>query len=63
LKVVDNGLYTLYDRLGQQIARYDGYVPHSVIPGDYGDYVSLKIDAEGVITNWPLQPSFDVFFG
>jgi hypothetical protein len=40
----------------------DGYVPNDLVPGSYGDYVELSINEEGVITNWPKNPSVDEFF-
>ena len=62
VKVCDEGLYTLYDAEGHQVARLDGYVPHGVVPGEYGDYVILDIDENGTITNWPKQPDISEFF-
>jgi hypothetical protein len=37
------------------------YVPHGLIPGEYGDYVSLKINEQGIITNWPKHPDIREF--
>ena len=37
------------------------YVPHGVVPGEYGDYVILKID-KGRIVNWPAKPDVSEFF-
>lgn len=63
LKVVDEGMYFLYDDDGHEIASIEGgYVPHGLIPGDWGDYVSLNINEQGLITNWPKQPNLDAFF-
>jgi hypothetical protein len=62
VKVCDAGLYTLYDADGNSIARIDGYVPHGVVPGSYGDYVELTIDESGKITNWPKCPDISEFF-
>lgn len=65
LKVVDMGCYFLYDDNGHTVASIEGdYVPHGLIPGDWGDcdYVSLKINEHGQITNWPKQPNLDAFF-
>jgi len=51
-KVSDRGFYTLKDQNDNAIYEHDGYVP-KWIPGDYGDYISLKIDLEtGQILNW-----------
>ena len=62
VKVCDAGIYTLYDDKGEPIAERDGYVPHGVVPGAYGDYVILSIDENGVITNWPKKPDISDFF-
>jgi hypothetical protein len=62
VKVCDAGIYTLYDDRAEEVARIAGYVPHGVVPGDYGDYVILDIDENGVITNWPKLPDVSEFF-
>ena len=62
VKVCDEGKYTLFDDSGEEVATIDGYVPHGVVPGDYGDYVILDIDENGVIKNWPKRPCVDEFF-
>lgn len=62
VKVCDEGIYTLYDDEGNQVARIDGYVPNGIVPGSYGDYVELEIDESGVITNWPKTPDISEFF-
>jgi len=62
VKVCDAGLYTLFDADGNSVARIDGYVPHGVVPGSYGDYVELTIDENGKITNWPAKPDISEFF-
>lgn len=61
-KVCDGGIYTLYDPEGNSIAQRADYVPHGVVPGEYGDYVHLKISGDGVITNWPEKPDVSEFF-
>ncbi|WP_339898229.1 hypothetical protein [uncultured Gilvimarinus sp.] len=62
IKVCDAGSYTLYDASGDSVQRIvNGYVPNNLIPGEYGDYIILKIDQSGVITNWPKTPSFEDF--
>ena len=56
MKVYDSGIYVLYDSKHVEVASLTGeYVPHGVIPGEYGDYVHLNINEEGVITNWPKK--------
>jgi len=57
--VRDEGTYELRDSYGVTLAKIDGYVPHGVVPGDYGDYVRLDIK-DGVITNWPSPEELDV---
>lgn len=62
MKVCDEGIYTLYAD-GTIIAQLEGeYVPHGVVPGEYGDYVTLLIDETGIITNWPKSPDVSAFF-
>lgn len=62
MKVVDMGTYTLYGPSPKDGSRAvlaelnEEYVPHGVVPGEWGDYVHLKINGHGVITNWP-RPS------
>lgn len=62
MKVCDAGEYTLFDRDGVTVAQRAGYVPHGLIPGEYGDYIILKIAEDGTITNWPKHPKFTEFF-
>ncbi len=43
---------SVWNENDRQLASYQGYVP-SFIPGEYGDYVAMKIDIEtGRILNW-----------
>lgn len=57
-KVNDNGVYTLFGTDGLEVGKIDNYyVPNDLIPGDYGDYINLEINADGVITNWPKHPN------
>jgi siroheme synthase len=60
MKVVDEGTYTLINLQGDTrtvvACKQGDYVPHGVVPGEYGDYVHLKINGHGVITNWPKSP-------
>ncbi len=63
MKVCDEGEYTLRDASGKEVAKKEfDYVPHGLIPGKYGDYIIMNIDACGVITNWPKRPNVDEFF-
>ncbi len=62
MKVCDEGIYALQDAAGIEVARIDqDYVPDAV-PGRYGDYIELEIDANGVITNWDKKPDISDFF-
>ncbi|MFC3875400.1 hypothetical protein [Neisseria musculi] len=57
-KVSDSGTYTLLGKDNEEIVKlvYE-YVPNKLIPGEYGDYIDLKINTEGLITNWPKSPA------
>lgn len=62
MKVVDMGTYRLIDINGAIVGEVvEDYVPHGVIPGEYGDYVDFDIDENGVITNWPKHPDIRQF--
>lgn len=58
-KVCDDGAYTLLDAEWNEVKRIDGYVPSIMCPeGEgYGDYVIMKIDGEGRISNWTVNLS------
>lgn len=62
LKVCDEGVYELRNASGRVAIRTGEYVPHGVIPGEYGDYVSFVISADGVIADWPKRPDVSAFF-
>lgn len=63
MKVCDEGIYTLSTAEGEEVACVEGdYVPHGLVPGEYGDYVHLNIDATGKITNWPANPNLADFY-
>ena len=56
MKVTDGGTYELLNIDGRVVlAIEENYVPHGVIPGEYGDYVILDIGPDGVIRNWPKR--------
>lgn len=62
MKVCDSGSYTLLDDRGfVVVGRRQDYVP-KIVPGEYGDYIILTIDANGIITNWPKKPDVSDFF-
>jgi hypothetical protein len=59
-KVCDRGSYYLKDADGNVVlSRENDYVPNSLIPGEYGDYIIMTIDEDGKISNW--SPSLDDF--
>lgn len=61
MKVRDEGYYHLLTPDGKEIASIEGdYVP-SAVPGEFGDYVDLRINEEGIITNWVACPSLEDF--
>jgi hypothetical protein len=61
MKVCDEGVYILLDADRKEITRRTGYVPNRLLPGDYGDYLSVDIDENGKITNWLKSPSLEEF--
>lgn len=63
LKVKDSGTYTLIAPDLSVLAEiHCDYVPNELIPGSYGDYIDLKIDSNGIVTNWPKNPNVKEFF-
>ncbi|THA16815.1 hypothetical protein [Rodentibacter pneumotropicus] len=61
-KVCDEGTYALLDENKQTVKEIsDCYVPNKVIPGEFGDYIHLKIDESGKVTNMPKELNFDEF--
>lgn len=65
-KVRDEGTYTLLDADKNPIWQINGYVPNRLIPsfeieGDYGDYIELRINADGSISNWKKEIDLSVF--
>ncbi|QIL72268.1 hypothetical protein G7048_19065 [Diaphorobacter sp. HDW4B] len=56
-KVCDAGVYTLLDAEGRTLATRDGYVPDLLSPcgSGYGDYIIMKIGADGVIADWDAE--------
>lgn len=61
MKVTDSGSYSLILSDGEIVELQD-YVPHGVVPGEYGGYVNLQINESGIITNWPENPDVSEFF-
>lgn len=60
MKVTDCGTYTLLGDDGRALFCIEqDYVPHGVVPGEYGDYVILDIGPDGVIRNWPKAFNLD----
>lgn len=62
MKVCDCGSYYLLDEQKSTIAKIENdYVPHGVVPGEYGDYIDLKIASDGTIENWNKEFEFSDF--
>lgn len=53
-KVCDAGEYKLMDADGNIVAEKNGYVPDMLAVGEngYGDYIIMKIGADGLIEGW-----------
>jgi hypothetical protein len=63
MKVCDSGCYHLLDGEMTAVASLiNEYVPHGVVPGEYGDYIHLNIDKDGKILNWGKNIDLDEFF-
>ena len=61
MKVCDEGAYMLL-AAGKVVAILASeYVPNGLVPGEFGDYVELKIQADGTIANWPKDPDLSAF--
>lgn len=64
VKVVDCGQFSLLDADMNVISSIeDASIPSKLIPSEYGDYINLEINKEGIILNWKLNPSFEDFPG
>ena len=62
MKVTDGGTYRIHSPDGTMLKELvNEYVPHGLVPGEYGDYVDFKIKG-GIITNWPKRPSLRDFY-
>jgi hypothetical protein len=61
-KVCDAGVYELIDADGEIIVQREGYVPEIMSPEEngYGDYIIMKVNADGQICNWQIE--LDDFF-
>lgn len=61
-KVCDSGNYHLKDADGNVILSIEeDYVPNGLVPGKYGDYIVMTVDAEGKIKEWPRNPDLSDF--
>jgi hypothetical protein len=58
-KVCDEGVYQLANSDGKIVKEIEGYVPGIMCPEDsgYGDYIIMKIDANGKINKWNIDLS------
>jgi hypothetical protein len=62
MKICDEGTYHLLDENDNIVLSIiEDYVPNSLLPGEYGDYLFLKINEEGVVTNWMKDANFSEF--
>lgn len=62
MKVTDGGTYRIHGPDGALLKELvNEYVPHGLVPGEYGDYVEFHIKG-GTITNWPKRPHLKDFF-
>lgn len=63
VKVCDEGSYYLLDENKAVVAEIvEYYVPNSIIPGKYGDYIDMEIDETGKVINMPNPLDFSDFF-
>ena len=61
-KICDEGTYILLDENNNEVAAIrENHVP-SVVPNEFGDYISLEINDMGKITNFIPNPDFSDFF-
>jgi hypothetical protein len=61
-KVCDAGSYYLQDEYGVEVLSIeDDYVPNSLIPGNYGDYIVMTVDGEGKIKEWKTPADLSDF--
>lgn len=58
-KVCDEFECTIYDRSGNEVLYYEGYVPDFMAIEDegYGDYIDMVVDENGYINDWWVTPS------
>jgi len=62
MKICDEGSYYLLDENDNVVLSIEeDYVPNKLLPGTYGDYIDLKINEEGIITNWMRDANFSDF--
>lgn len=62
MKICDEGTYRLLDEnKNVLVEKENDYVPNRLLPGEYGDYLELKINPIGAIENWMKNPSLDDF--
>lgn len=58
-KTCDENAVTLYDKEGNILCEYEGYVPEcfSIDDKGFGDYIMMTIDENGKIKNWKFTES------
>lgn len=61
-KVCDEGSYYLQDEeFNTLLSIEDEYVPNSLIPGEYGDYIIMTVNGDGLIKEWKSKPNLSDF--
>lgn len=62
-KVCDDGTYYLKDAKNKTILKKEGYVPKilDLYNDSFGDYIILKVDTEGKISDWNNNPNVKDF--
>ena len=62
MKVCDEGSYYLLGPNDEVLASIEeGYVPNPVVPGKCGDYVEMKIAADGTVSGLEKEWRFDEY--
>lgn len=62
MDIVDEGSYFILDAERNIIAKIEeDYVPNNLLPGKYGDYLTLKIGEDGKVLNWSRNADLSDF--
>lgn len=63
-KIIDYGIYTLFDTSMKPLSQICGYVPNALIPPyerGFGDYLELTINPDGSLPQWKEELDFSDF--